>query len=263
MEALIISIGVVTFALCAAIIIFGIVVQKSSKKFKEEEFVPLVKEAFPGWNYEAEGGFSFEEYKQIGCLNWPTGFDLGTINYKTADSVNGTTESGVKFRFCEVSLTETKTRINAKGQTQQYVVTYFSGGIFEYNHSRTIENDTYIRDANVGTGSFFRPANMSSHNKCETDSVEFNKSFRVYSNNPEDVFYFLTPQMMERMIQLKNKYKSLIIALRSNKIYVIIPGLNLFKTPIMHSKKAIDKYIDRAKADLNYFCEIPEEFDIK
>ena len=50
------------------------------------------------------------------------------------------------------------------------------------------------------------------------ENVRFNEEFDVYSRNPHDTFYLLTPQFMERLLVLKKKYTSIAICFENNRV---------------------------------------------
>ena len=56
----------------------------------------------------------------------------------------------------------------------------------------------------------------------ETENPAFNKQFFTYCDNAEDAFYILTPQVMEKMIDVAKIYKRLIFNFDGEEVFIIV-----------------------------------------
>lgn len=69
-------------------------------------------------------------------------------------------------------------------------------------------------------------------NKIELESIKFNEAFSTYTDgNGHDVFYLLSPQMMEKLMELSHKYyNAILIAFTDNKMHILLnDGFNTFE----------------------------------
>lgn len=56
----------------------------------------------------------------------------------------------------------------------------------------------------------------------ETESAKFNDHFTIYTTNPHDAFYLLTPQVMEQMLKVERKYEDVRFGFINGKLHVLI-----------------------------------------
>lgn len=104
-------------------------------------------------------------------------------------------------------------------------ITVFKGRylIFEFpkkfNFKMIISHDGYC-------GSYINPKTKRGLNIINTESPEFNKRFLVYAEDSFEAFYILSPDFLEEMEKLGNRYNNrLSFYFSDNKFYV---GLNDF-----------------------------------
>lgn len=65
--------------------------------------------------------------------------------------------------------------------------------------------------------------------KVELEDINFNKKFKVKSDNQIEARYILTPNMMEKLLLLEERFKNLKIVLVDNCLYIGAPDVNLFE----------------------------------
>ena len=61
----------------------------------------------------------------------------------------------------------------------------------------------------------------------DTEDVNFNKIFQAYTDSPETEFYMLTPNVMEKLIEIHNKTNGIIATIHPYGIYIALPLINL------------------------------------
>ena len=65
--------------------------------------------------------------------------------------------------------------------------------------------------------------------KVELEDIDFNKKFKVISDNQIEARYILTPQMMENLLCLEEKFKNLKVVFVDKYLYIGAPNINLFE----------------------------------
>ena len=99
------------------------------------------------------------------------------------------------------------------------------------------------------------------------ESVEFNKKFDVFSDNPHDAFYIITPNFMERLNALTTKYKSVAMSVTGRSIVVAFnePENNAFdpknmagKVDYVEEQAKIQSDIDDIKIIISTILDLPE-----
>ena len=80
------------------------------------------------------------------------------------------------------------------------------------------------------------PGWFSGFEKLETESIEFNELFGVYTTNEHDAFYLLTPHFMEKIIELERKFEGrLTVGFINSQIHVLIyNNENALEPPVMN-----------------------------
>lgn len=159
--------------------------------------------------------------------NWEQGMDQQLIRasgvcrlgnrYRSEDYLNAVYR-GIRFQQADVTI-----QYHTSSGKSSHTTTYFQGRMFcfEYPSKRSqavqvySKNFIYAGDPG-GQGQIRR-------NKLQMESVEFNKEFTVRSELQHDAFYILTPQMMERLMMLKQKYGN--VTLVFDRGYLMV-GLN-------------------------------------
>ena len=89
--------------------------------------------------------------------------------------------------------------------------------------------------------------------KVELEGTQFNKDFDVYSPVPHDVFYLITPQLMERLQFLAGKYDSIAMDVVGKTVILAFnePGKNPFDQDIAVGKLDYDKEINKVQAEID------------
>lgn len=65
--------------------------------------------------------------------------------------------------------------------------------------------------------------------KVELEDINFNKKFKVKSDNQIEARYILTPKMMEKLLLLEEKFNNLKLVFVDNYLYIGAPNVDLFE----------------------------------
>lgn len=207
--------------------------------------IQKVIESF-GLTYESE---NFIKYSKFTTPN----IYLKPDTYSGNDLVYGS-YNGVDFEFSDVFLQKRVQRVDEKGKVYVSYETIFRGICFIANFNKNFTSTTYALSRNRNV-SFF---------KIIMDNSEFEKEFNVYSSDKINAFYILTPNFMERILRLKNLFKSpLNLAFLDNKIYIYIEfGRDSFEPDVRQSLVGDYSIILRYKAEILELLNIINELNL-
>ena len=184
-------------------------------------------------------------------------FEASKIFQKDVDRYSGEdlfvgTWGKTKFKFSEVDAEEKYERTNAQGHRSTHYETIFKGVIFIAEFHKNLKGITRVKEGKDG---FFEKL-FAGKSKVNLENPEFEKIYNTYSDNQVEARYILTPDMMERMLKLREKFKSKVeFSFAHNLVFIAISS-NKDKFEV-DSKKPIDKQqIKRVFSELETFLEI-------
>lgn len=103
------------------------------------------------------------------------------------------------------------------------------------------------------------PHDLTGTGRLEFDNIEFNKTFKIYTNRPKNAWYILTPLLMQQLLELRKIVGCPInVSFTGSKIYIaILTGFDSFEPDINQSVLMHNPthYIEQ---DLNKIFEIIE-----
>lgn len=130
--------------------------------------------------------------------------------YKTEDLLKGKIKN-VDFRCADVHIQD----VRGSGKNRR-VVTTFKGRFYEFEFFKHFKSNVFLLQPGQ-----YRP--FSQFEKVKLESVRFNSEFKIYTNNEHDVFYLLTPHLMEKLLVLDRKYQDKIgFSFLDSKLYIAI-----------------------------------------
>lgn len=89
-------------------------------------------------------------------------------------------------------------------------------GFFRADFNKTITSKTFIMSNR-------KPKSNIKLKKVLTDNYEFNKNFKIYTDDIINAMYILSPALMESIIKIKNRFKvPLNLSFLETKIYITI-----------------------------------------
>ena len=134
---------------------------------------------------------------------------------------------GIYFDCCDFNLQRREETRDSKGNTTVTYVTYSKGRMFHFVFERKFQKDLMVVEK-----SWFGTPRGKRLTKCETEYLEFNKKFAVYTSDDQFVFYILTPQIQEKFLDLeKRNCGQFYFALLNNEIYLALENNCVFPQP--------------------------------
>ncbi|MDR1056366.1 MAG: DUF3137 domain-containing protein [Prevotellaceae bacterium] len=194
-----------------AIIIVGVIVfyvlyvsgplSKFSNRFKDEVIRALISSFLPDSSYKPDNHVSMNEYYNSAL------FKNSVDRYSGKNYVEGVVDK-TAVRFSELH-TEYKTTTRTKnGGTQTHWHTIFQGLFMIADANKHFNARTYIlpdfsQRVFGGLGKWLQKNFGDSRGQVVyLENPVFEKKFAVYTTDPVEARYLITPQMQERMIRL-------------------------------------------------------------
>lgn len=219
----------------------------SGRKRLEERFVDLYKESFvttvinsfiEGTTYKDHRGFSEMDVATFGLVR------VGNT-FKSEDLICGSYK-GVDFRQADVNI-QNVVQVKDEKRIEQY----FGGRMFEFTYT-----GKYVQNVKVFSKNFKITLNLDAP-IIDLESVDFNNAFDVYTLEPVDAFYILTPQVMERLVRLQRRYNNIAFRFGDKRVCVAIDGINSFE-PDYRRKISYLEEKERIKGEFNVITEMIE-----
>jgi len=217
----------------------GKVTEEYKKLYKENFVVSILKEKFDNVIYDYKRGLDKNYVEQFGLTS------MGN-RFSSEDYIKGSYK-GIGFEQSEV-------RIEHKGRNDDTASIYFTGRMivfdFPYKEVKSVQVFTE-RFPHKGT-----PKINYTMKSVLMESADFKKRFDVLAAEEVEAFYVLTPQFMEKVDFLKEKFNHVAMNFQGNKLYVgIWSGVDAFDGDI---SRTINYYDEKATimADVRVITDI-------
>ncbi len=153
-------------------------------------------ELFPDAKLDPNKGFDLPFLLKPGFFGSPD-------RYYGSEYMSGSYK-GIAFQKASYDLQKKHTTTDAKGHTTTTYITYAKGTMYHFTFERDFDETVKILEKQ---GALSFGAGKDGLKKVETEFIQFNKKFRVLASNETMVFYLLTPQIQEKIMELEPKYK--------------------------------------------------------
>lgn len=184
--------------------------KKFMKGFKESVVIGMIHEEL-GVDavYRQNGGIELSELTRLGIYQAPD-------RYHMEDFISAG-YNGIPYELCDARFEERHVSYDSKGHRHVSYVTYFNGRVLKIDFKRDFSVMLKIVEGSPNGFSAKGLVNM------ETEVIDFNKKFRVYADSQEKAFYFLTPVLIQKMLELEKMFKGTIqYCLNGDCLYVFI-----------------------------------------
>ncbi len=158
----------------------------------------------------------------------------------------------VDFELFEAHLEEKRTTTDSKGRTQTTWVTVFQGQCLKLDfHKRFFGRTLVTRDA----GFFNRFGGGNGMQRAMLEDPVFEKIFEVYTTDQVESRFLLTPDFMQKLVDLETVFKGgkLKAAFDGGEMLITVQGGNLFEPGSMF--KPLDS-ADRVRELLEDFAAV-------
>ena len=193
----------------------------SKLKGETKEFLMGNITSFIGWNYSAAVAIQPD-------LNvWRENSLLPRYDRADFEDQMSANAHGADFRFCEAHL-EKESR-DSDGDRKW--VTVFRGILLEVDfHRKFMGRTVVLRDAGI-----FNRKKKSSMKRVGLVDPKFEKIFEAYGTDQVEARYLLTPDFMQRLVDLENKFqgKKSRFGFLHGKLYIAVEAPNQFEAGSM------------------------------
>ena len=180
--------GFVVLSVILLTIVFT-TMNKFNKKVYEEIKNAITDIYFPERQEDPKKGFNPEEIINLGF------FDPHYNKY-TGSNFMSSSVNGINFRKAEYKFVKYDNDNDSSGTTTGHGTIYF------FDFEREFAADLKIVER--GYPNFNKRKDFKD---VETEYIDFNKKFRVMTSDEKLVFYILTPQLQEKILELEKHYK--------------------------------------------------------
>jgi hypothetical protein len=238
----------------AGIIIFAISESKVSsfrRKFKEIVVKKILDQELGEYTYNQYAGIPLNEIISVGIYDSPDRYDLEDYIQSSYNEV--------RYEMCDATFEE-RYYVTVDGKREVRYRTYFKGRIIKLDYKRDLNTTIKIIEGSP------QGLNLRGLTKVETESIEFNKKYKTYVSNKENVFYYLTPVMIQKLMELEKLFKGTIqYSITSDAMYIFINNsgdslevnlnrpiddtqLNIIKSQILLASTIINEFnLDKTK----------------
>ena len=200
--------------------------EKYQNDFKEKIITTMVSFFDKDLIYEKNNGIDFSDYIDAEFEKYD--------RYLSEDLIYGKILNDRTFKMAEI-LTSKK---NRDRDGQDYYTTIFYGIFVKAETPKPLNASIYLRKQN---------SNATIHDdlKIQMDSSEFEKIWDIYSDNKILTMQILTADIMEILVDFKNKTNiDYEVTIKNNNIYIRFASNNVFEGDYKNSldKKSIYEY---------------------
>lgn len=226
-------------------------VTQLAKEAKGLIVIPIAQQL--GIDFTAEPGqvASIMRHKEVGVV---PGWDRS----KYEDYMTGVRRE-VNFELFEAHLEEKRTTTDSKGRTRTTWVTVFKGQCLRLNFHKTFYGRTLVtRDA----GFFNRFGGGKGMQRAGLEDPTFEKIFEVYTTDQVESRYLLTPDLMQKLVDIEQVFKGgkLKACFDQGEVLITVQGGNLFEPGSMFkpldSPDRVRELLDDFNAIFNIIDEI-------
>lgn len=136
--------------------------------------------------------------------------------------------NGISFEFFEAHLEQRRTSRGRNGRTQTRWVTVFRGQCLRFDfHKRFHGRTLVLRDAGIMN----RFGSVQDLQRARLESPNFEDTFEVYTSDQVEARYLLTPDLMQRLLDLENTFRGsgLRCAFVDGELRIALEGGDLFE----------------------------------
>jgi hypothetical protein len=208
----------VLFAVVATVIISSRR-SKMAVAFKQEAIPVLLDTIAPGFHYHG-GVISLEEFNKSGLFIRPDRYNGKDL----MGGVVGKTQARFSMVHAEERYETERTETDNEGRTRKvkevHWRTIFQGLFFSADFNKHFKGRTCVR---AGGASVF---SKLFGNLVKLEDPRFNKLFTVTSTDQVEARYILTPRMLERIVELREKLGGIEISFVESRICIAIRGMS-------------------------------------
>lgn len=234
------------------------VASKFRGEFKNKIIQKVVQYIDPKFRYNAYGKISEKDFNTCGI------FPFVADNYQGDDLVSGIHDEETEFSFSEVYAK----RFVRDHRRRPHLVPIFKGLLFKADFNKNFKFVTVVLPDTTekyfgNMGQAMQSGNIFREELVKLENPEFEKEFSVYSDSQTEARYLLSPKLMQRILDYKDKHGERIsLSFANSNIYIAVPRVkDLFEPNYF---KPIDRFdaIEKYYNDMQMMVDITKELDL-
>lgn len=169
-------------------------IEKSFTQIVKDQFVEkFLNETFEKSAYYPNDHININKIMESGLYKKPDRFS-------GEDLITGVA-GGVAFQVSDITLTERHETRTKNGTTVTYI-DYFKGRWYVYKFPKNFGETLKIMEARTG--------GVRGLKKYETEMIDFNKKFSIFSSSEQFFFYLINPYLIEKLLLLEQSHRGTI-----------------------------------------------------
>jgi len=230
--------------------------------YKNTVIEKLVSLIDPNLHYDQQRGID-QGYFESSEL-----FTTRPDRYKTADLIHGQ-YGKTSLLLGELHAEDRRTSTDSKGNTQTTYVTIFKGLMLIADFHKHFQGRTFVFPdvAEKTFGSMGRTlqkmSGRSGTSLVQMEDAEFEEAFAVHATDQVEARYLLSPAMMRRLLEMKNRFgKDIRIAFKESSVWIAVPHNTHYLEPNTSIAATDREQIERMMGEISLFLDVIEELDL-
>ena len=226
------------FAIVIGILITYLITNKDIKNFKDyyktNIVVVTMKSIFEDISFDLNKGLPYKVLADTKMIY------MGD-RYSSNDYFKGKYKN-IAFEMSDVEIEEEHT--DSEGHTSY--TTIFKGQWYIFEFNKYFKSNMQVCDRR------FHIAKRNFMKKVEMEDIDFNKKFRILANSEMEAFYVLTPNMMERIKQLRETTQGrFVLCFIDNKLHIGLNNNKDFFEASIFRKVNFEEAVNKVKKEMS------------
>ncbi|MFR7822039.1 MAG: DUF3137 domain-containing protein [Odoribacter splanchnicus] len=224
--------GILIACMLGLIVLFSCIQSKSGELcayYKENIISSIISYLCQEASYRPESGIAESVFMNSRL------FSTSPDRYRSEDLICGKIDK-TSFICSEIIAEEKRVTTDSKGRRQEHWIDIFRGFFFIADFNKNFQGQTV-----VFRNSWFK-LNLGKQ-RVKLENPNFEKQFDVFSTDQVEARYILTPNLMERLLELDSRFPGKItVSFRDSSVIIAIPDqTNHFETNIWECQLNTDK----------------------
>lgn len=220
--------------------------------YKNYFVLRTLQQTFSDLKYIHESGIPERALLETGMMR------SGDI-YESNDWVSGHYKD-IAFVQSDVKMKDVHT--DSEGRRQE--TTIFAGRVMIFEFKRDFSFKMQIVQKGFGMTAVHRSDNNRKFEKVEVESIDFNKKYKIYSQDGFETFYLLDPAFIEKIQKLGDNCKGrMMLSFIDNKLYVALyNNKDSFEAPNPFKKLDEKTELEKVGADIKIITDFIDELNL-
>ena len=199
-------------------------------------------------SYNVNSGINLSDVIRLGVYQDPD-------RYHLEDHIS-CSYNGVPYEMCDMVLEERHVTRDSNGNRRVTYEKYFSGRVIKIDFKKVMAFKMKVIEGHP------RGLNTHGYHKIDTELIEFNKKYDTYVNDKEQAYYYLTPLMLQKLLELEKLFKGTIQYVMNGDCFYVLINNNTDSLEFSISRPIDDKMINIIRSQISLAATIINEFGL-